>query len=84
MMLGLSKRLLDKWAEINIFNISSFGIDVCLLPHLISKNNFNPPTVIHAGIAKHCKPVETNDRVFSNHKTGEMEFQELQDLIDEI
>ena len=83
MMLGISRRLLEAWAETKIFNISGWGIDNHLLPRLITNNSFNPPTLIHNSIGKHCKPVESSERIFSNSKTALIEMNELKMLLGE-
>lgn len=81
MMLGLSRRLLEEWYKSNIFNISGWGIDIYLLPQLVSDNQFNPASVVHASIAKHAKPVESPDRIFSNNKTPRIELNEIKDAL---
>ncbi|QNI66415.1 hypothetical protein [Synechococcus sp. BMK-MC-1] len=81
MMLGLSKRLLKEFAALDVFSISGWGIDRLLLPKLIADHGFNPPSVIHACIAKHCKPVESGKIVFSNSKTAKEEYDDLDKLI---
>ncbi len=58
-------------------SISGTGIDVYLIPtiqQLLHKTN---TAVIHAVQMKHCRPIRTDGRVFSNGKTNLQEIQEL-------
>jgi hypothetical protein len=59
-------------------NISGTGIDVYLVPtiqFLLGKNN---TAVVHAVQIKHCRPIRTGKRIFSNNKTAVQEIQEMQ------
>jgi hypothetical protein len=61
-------------------NISGTGLDVYLVPtiqYILGKNN---TAVIHAVQIKHCRPVRTGERVFSNQKTSVQEIQEMQQI----
>jgi len=61
-------------------NISGTGIDVYLVPtiqYILGRNN---TAVVHAVQLKHCRPIRTGTRVFSNHKTSVQEIQEMQQL----
>lgn len=61
-------------------NISGTGLDVYLVPtiqYLLGKNN---TAVVHAVQIKHCRPVRTGARVFSNQKTAVQEIQDMQKI----
>jgi len=61
-------------------NISGTGLDVYLVPtiqYILGKNN---TAVIHAVQLKHCRPIRTGRRVFSNQKTSVQEIQEMQQI----
>lgn len=61
-------------------NISGTGLDVYLVPtiqYIVGKNN---TAVIHAVQLKHCRPVRTGARRFSNQKTAVQEIQEMQKI----
>ena len=59
-------------------SISGTGTDVYLIPtiqQLIGKAN---TAVVHAVQMKHCRPIRTDNRVFSNHKTNLQEIAAMQ------
>lgn len=59
-------------------SISGTGIDVYLIPMvqvLLAKTN---TAVVHNVTMKHCRPIRTDNRVFSNGKTNLIEIAELQ------
>ena len=61
-------------------SISGTGVDVYLIPtiqKLIGKNN---TAVVHAVQMKHCRPIRTDFRIFSNGKDNLQEIKELQTL----
>ena len=65
-------------------SISGTGIDVYLIPtvqRLLEKTN---TAVVHAVQMKHCRPIRTDNRVFSNGKTNLIEIKELQKYCLEI
>lgn len=77
MMLGLSVRVVRALHDENEFNISGWGLDDVLLPYLLRKNGWLKPHVIHASIARHCKPVESSHMIFSSGKSARDEHQEI-------
>jgi hypothetical protein len=58
-------------------SISGTGIDVYLIPTIQQLLNKTNTAVIHAVQMKHCRPIRTDGRVFSNGKTNLQEIQEL-------
>jgi hypothetical protein len=61
-------------------SISGTGVDVYLVPtiqRLIDKNN---TAVVHAVQMKHCRPIRTDFRIFSNGKDNLTEINELQNF----
>ena len=58
-------------------SISGTGIDVYLIPTIQQLLNKKNTAVIHAVQMKHCRPIRTDGRVFSNGKTNIQEIQEL-------
>ena len=59
-------------------SISGTGIDVYLIPMVqvfLAKTN---TAVVHNVTMKHCRPIRTDNRVFSNGKTNLIEIAELQ------
>lgn len=65
-------------------SISGTGIDVYLIPTiqvLLGKTN---TAVVHAVQMKHCRPIRTDNRVFSNGKTNLIEIAELQSYCKEV
>ncbi len=65
-------------------SISGTGLDVYVIPtiqRLIQKNN---TAVVHAVQMKHCRPIRTGDRIFSNAKDNLTEIAELQQLCKDL
>ena len=59
-------------------SISGTGVDVYLIPtiqRLIGKNN---TAVVHSVQMKHCRPIRTDNRIFSNGKNNLQEIANLQ------
>jgi len=65
-------------------SISGTGLDVYLIPtiqKLIGKNN---TAVVHAVQMKHCRPIRTDNRIFSNGKDNLTEIAELQQFCKQL
>mgnify|MGYP000314677084 CR=1 FL=1 len=81
MMLGLSSRVWKTLALENKFTISGWGVDKYLLPYLVKREKWKNPCVIHACIARHCKPIESRGLIFSNGKTSSQEMLDLKNSL---
>lgn len=75
--LGISRRVANALLAENVFPISSWGIDSIVLPSILLRNKWKLPVVIHASIARHCKPVESSNTIFSNGKSARQELDEI-------
>jgi hypothetical protein len=58
-------------------SISGTGIDVYLIPTIQRLIGKNKTSVVHAVQMKHCRPIRTDNRIFSNGKNN---LQEITDL----
>jgi hypothetical protein len=58
-------------------SISGTGIDVYLIPVIQKIINKTNTVVIHSVIMKHCRPIRTDFRIFSNGKDNLQEIEEL-------
>lgn len=63
-----------------IHNISGTGLDVYLVPTVQYLLGMNSTAVVHAVQLKHCRPVRTGARLFSNNKSSIQEIQEMKAL----
>ena len=59
-------------------SISGTGIDVYLIPTIQILLGKTKTAVVHTVQMKHCRPIRTDNRVFSNGKTNLIEIIELQ------
>lgn len=59
-------------------SISGTGIDVYLIPTIQVLLNKTKTAVVHAVSMKHCRPIRTDNRIFSNGKDNLTEIAELQ------
>lgn len=67
-----------------IRSISGTGIDVYLIPTVQVLLNKTKTAVVHAVSMKHCRPIRTDNRIFSNGKDNLQEIAELQAYCMEI
>ena len=65
-------------------SISGTGIDVYLIPTVQVLLNKTNTAVVHAVSMKHCRPIRTDNRIFSNGKDNLQEIAELQAYCKEI
>jgi hypothetical protein len=70
----LSMRLIRSMVELNMWTISSWGIDACVVPYLIRRNSLTAPAVVHSSLMHHCKPVESGNKIYSNGLTAQQEL----------
>ena len=59
-------------------SISGTGIDVYLIPTIQRFIGKNKTAIVHAVQMKHCRPIRTDNRIFSNGKNNLQEIAELQ------
>jgi len=59
-------------------SISGTGTDVYLIPTIQQMLGKTKTAVVHAVQMKHCRPIRTDNRVFSNQKTNLQEIAEMQ------
>ena len=59
-------------------SISGTGTDVYLIPTIQQIEGKIKTCVVHAVQMKHCRPIRTDNRVFSNQKTNLQEIAEMQ------
>jgi hypothetical protein len=59
-------------------SISGTGIDVYLIPTIQVLLDKTKTAVVHAVSMKHCRPIRTDNRIFSNGKDNLQEIAELQ------
>lgn len=59
-------------------SISGTGTDVYLIPTIQQILGNTKTCVVHAVQMKHCRPIRTDNRVFSNQKTNLQEIAEMQ------
>lgn len=59
-------------------SISGTGVDVYLIPTIQRLLGKNKTSVVHAVQMKHCRPIRTDNRVFSNGKNNLQEIADLQ------
>lgn len=65
-------------------SISGTGVDVYLIPTIQRLLGKNKTAVVHAVQMKHCRPIRTDNRIFSNGKNNLQEIAELQVICKEI
>ena len=65
-------------------SISGTGVDVYLIPTIQRLLGKNKTAVVHAVQMKHCRPIRTDNRIFSNGKNNLQEIAELQVVCKEI
>ena len=61
-------------------SISGTGTDVYLIPTIQEIIGKTKTSVVHAVQMKHCRPIRTDNRVFSNQKTNLQEIALMQDF----
>ena len=59
-------------------SISGTGVDVYLIPTVQRLIGKNKTAIVHAIQMKHCRPIRTDNRIFSNGKNNLQEIAELQ------
>ena len=59
-------------------SISGTGVDVYLIPTIQRLIGRNKTAVVHAVQMKHCRPIRTDNRIFSNGKNNLQEIANLQ------
>jgi len=77
----LSQALLKAYVDYGYWNYSGWGIDCYLWPVLAKLLNLKPPTIVHASLATHCKPVDSAAMRFSNGLTAQQELEQMHAIL---
>jgi len=65
-------------------SISGTGTDVYLIPTIQQIIGKSKTAVVHAVQMKHCRPIRTDNRIFSNQKNNLQEIAEMQSFCKEL
>ena len=65
-------------------SISGTGVDVYLIPTIQRLLTLNKTSIVHGVQMKHCRPIRTDNRIFSNGKTNLEEIVVMNEISSEI